>query len=334
MTITVWPVNAVGGSPAYSGKTIRQAQSVAMSGATSARPLGTQSGVRFGTPTDTVSVSGSTVTIKPHAGILDKQASAAAGPYMYAIDANETKTLDAAHGTHPRIDIITVRLDDPAESDGSSNPAVVVVYKAGTAAASPATPTPATSRELILATIAVPQSGGGSAVVTWVAPYTVAAGAVVPVRDTTERDALATAVGPTTHAPLYVHRVDATAGRNLECTMDGTTWYVVDARDTGWIAMSVGSGYTGSLATMVRVIGDVVYVRGQIDKNSGNVASGDTLGTLPVGARPSSSSRAVSAVGSAASTMKLTVSTAGVITVSSTPSSTTTYARVDFSFAI
>lgn len=262
MTITVWPVDAVSGAPEYTGSMARQAMAATLFGATSARPLGARSGVRIGTPTDTVSVSGSTVTIKPHAGILDLQASAAAGPYWYAIDANETETLDAAHSTHPRIDIITVRIDDPAESDGTTDPAVVVVYKAGTAASSPTTPTPDTTRELIIATIAVPASGGGDGVASWVAPYAGSAGGIIPVRTTTERDALAAAVAPTTDYPLYVHRIDATAGLNLEVTRNGTDWEVLPTAGSagapyvmaaGSVTVAVAAASTGSQAVVFPV---------------------------------------------------------------------------------
>lgn len=286
MTITAWPVDAVAGAPEYSGKLARQAMGATLFGATSTRPLGARSGVRPGTPTNTVAVSGSTITIKPHAGVLDLQASASAGPYWYAIDADELKSLTAAHATYPRVDIITVKIDDPAESDGSSVPAVTVNYLAGTAAASPTTPSPATSREMVIATIAVPASGGGSAVATWTAPYLAAAGGIVVVRTVTERDALEAAVTPTTDAPLYVHRKNATSGLNLEYTMDGSTWYAPDASDTGWTALTAAAAFDND--SYYRVKGGFCTVSINCTKD-GTVAAGSTVnvGTLPASARPS-----------------------------------------------
>jgi hypothetical protein len=127
--------------------------------------------VRPGTPTTTVALPTATsYVIHPHAGCLDTQASAVAGPYWYAITADETGTVNAAHATWPRIDILWVRIDDPGGSDGSTVPAIVTGYTAGAAAAVPAAPaTPA--RCMLLATIAVPIAGGGDPTVTWNAPY-------------------------------------------------------------------------------------------------------------------------------------------------------------------
>jgi hypothetical protein len=330
MTITVGPVNAVTGAPSYTGKTFRQILGAALFGSTSSRPLGARSGVRIGTPTTTVSVSGSTVTIAPHQGIIDLQASAAAGPYLYANDANTTLTLNAPHATLTRIDLITARIDDPAESDGSSVPAVVFVYTAGTASGSPVAPSPATSRELTLATVTVPASGGGSAVVTWAAPYAATSGGFIPVRNTTERGDLATWYGPTTEDPLLVARKDATAGDNLELTVDGTNWFVLRGRDTGWTTAS-GSGNYSSGSINVRRQGDMVSIQGTINRNSGDVTNGDTVMTLPSTYRPSNTLVfPVFGTGS----FRLQIATTGVVSVTSTPTSTSSAISIAISFLV
>lgn len=191
-------------------KDFRNDMSSLLFGATPTRPTGARSGVRYGTPTTTVSLSGFNGTIKPHSGVMDVQTAAAAGPYFYAVTANETFTVSAAHATLPRVDIVTIRINDDVE-DSSGLESATTHYKAGTAAASPVAPSPDTTRELIIATIAVPASGGGNPVVSWVAPYAVAAGGIIPVRTTTERDALQTAYPGTTDAPLIVWRKDALA---------------------------------------------------------------------------------------------------------------------------
>lgn len=180
MTITVYPVDAVTGAPSYTGRMLREAQSVFMAGATAARPLGARSGVRPGTSATTVTATSTTWTVGPCAGILDMETAAEAGPYAFAINAPiSSATVVAAHATLARVDIVWVRLDDPAESDGSSVPAVVAGYTAGTAASTPVAPaTPA--RCMVLATIQVPPSGGGSPTVIWVAPKAVAAGVLDP----------------------------------------------------------------------------------------------------------------------------------------------------------
>lgn len=223
MGITVWPVDAVGGAPEYSGRDLRQALSPALAGATATRPLGALSGVRPGTPADTVEVSGSTWTCHPHAGVIDGQSAAEAGPYWYAVDADVTGPVDAANATNPRQDLIYARISDPAESDGSTDPEVEILYLAGTAASSP-TPPATPARSIPLAVLNVPKAGGGATTVTWVAPYMAAPGGLVYVRNATERAALAAAWVPTAENPLVVWRGDADPGREHEYTTNGTDW--------------------------------------------------------------------------------------------------------------
>lgn len=221
MAITVWPADAVTGAPSYTGRKLRQTNAPALAGATSARPLGARSGVRPGTPTTTVAATSTTWTVTPHAGVIDGEASAIAGPYWYAVDANVTGSVTAAHATLPRKDLVYVQLSDPAEGDGSGAPGVAVLYTAGTAAASPSAPaTPA--RSIALAEIAVPQSGGGSPTVSFVAPYVTGPGGVIPVRNTTERNLLTSVAS--SENPMVVHRKDANAAATLEVCHDGVNW--------------------------------------------------------------------------------------------------------------
>jgi hypothetical protein len=302
-----------------------------MFGASSARPLGAWSGVRIGTRSTTISVSGSTVTIAPHVGILDLEASAIAGPYWYSHDTSSTLTLNAAHATYARIDLITVRLDDPAESDGTSVPAITFVYTAGTAAAVPVAPSPATSRELILATINVPASGGGDGVVSWVAPYAAASGGIVPVRNTTERDALKTAVVPTTEYPLVVFRADATAGMNIEYNLGTATWYVVDTRDTGWVTLTLSGNYSSSSGWSARQVGSTVSIQGTASRNSGDVTNGDTVCTLPSHLRPS---RTLVFPVFGTGSFRLQVATTGVVSVTSSPTSTSSAISIALTYLL
>lgn len=187
MTIVVGPVDAVSGAPSYTGEMARQTfGGGVVGGKTSTRPLGARSGVWPGTPTTTVSISGTTITIANHGGVLDLETSATAGPYPYAVTVPETKTLTAANATLDRIDLISLLLSDPAEGDGSSTPSVASVYTVGTPASTPVAPsTPA--RSLALATILVPHSGSGSPSVSWVGPYAFAAGGIGPMNSSTDR---------------------------------------------------------------------------------------------------------------------------------------------------
>jgi hypothetical protein len=128
-----------------------------------------------------VTATGTTWTVKPHAGQVDAEASALAGAYRYSFDTNQTGSVTAANATLDRRDIVCVQVSDPDEGDGSSaSPKVDVVYVAGTPASTPSAPaTPA--RSFRLALIDVPSAGTGSPSVTWVAPTVVAAGGIIPV---------------------------------------------------------------------------------------------------------------------------------------------------------
>lgn len=180
MTDTIWPANAMAGAPEYDGRMLRQVGTVAYAGATSARPLGARSGVRPGTPSNTVTATSTTWTCKPFAGVADVMTAAEAAAYAFAFDANATGSIAAAHATLARKDIIYVSVADPAESVGAA-PTVTRKYLAGSASGTPSAPAvPGTERGFVIAEINVPASGGGSPTVSWVAPYMAAAGGVVP----------------------------------------------------------------------------------------------------------------------------------------------------------
>jgi len=170
MAVVVLPIDAdvTTGLPAYSGQATREALAALMPIAPAARPLGATSGVRAGTSRTTVTASSTVWTCAAHAGVVDAQALAICGPYLYATDGTDTGAVTAANATNPRVDIVYVQIND-ATQDGSGLRSGTVNYLAGTAAASPVAPT-TPARSLLLATIAVPVSGGGAPVVTWVAP--------------------------------------------------------------------------------------------------------------------------------------------------------------------
>jgi hypothetical protein len=216
MTVVAFPLDAVSGSPAYPGRAIRETLGALLGGATTARPLGGFSGVRPGTSTTTVSLAGTTWTCATHAGVLDVEAAAEAGPYFYAVSVAESAVLNAANGSNPRIDILSVQLSDPAESDGTSVPKAELIYTAGTAAASPTVPaTPA--RAMKIAQFAVPKTGAGSPTVTWVAPTLFAAGGRASVATVSALGALPVFNGM--HAD-----VDSTPGADWRYSSVTSSW--------------------------------------------------------------------------------------------------------------
>ena len=235
MTTIVWPVDAIAMVPENTGRMLRQTLSPLLAGATAARPLGARSGVRPGTSPTTVTATGTTWTIGLHAGILDLESSGLAGPYAYAVNVAETGAVTAAHATLARVDIVWLRLDDPAESDGSAAPVVVAGYTAGTGGGFglgggvPATP----ARCMVLATIQVPLSGGGSPTVIWAAPYCVAAGGVLPVPGASAYP-----------ASPYMGQVVDDAALGGQWRYNGTAWFPISGAMPGGRVVRDGSAFT------------------------------------------------------------------------------------------
>jgi len=176
-------------------------------------------------------------TVNPCAGILDLETAAEAGPYAFAINTAQTGAMTAAHATLARIDIVWLRLDDPTESDGSSVPAVVAGYTAGTAATTPAAPA-APARCMILATVPVPASGGGSPTVIWVAPYAVAAGGVLPVPNSAGYP-----------ASPYVGQVVDDAALGGQWRYNGTAWFPISGAMPGGRVVRGATAYTTPATT-------------------------------------------------------------------------------------
>lgn len=242
MANRVGPADAVTGAPSYTGRMLRQLNSVNVAGSTATRPLGARSGVRPGTPSSTVTVTTTQYTVGNHAGVLDLAVANEAGPYAYSIDAPIVGTLTAAT-SFIRIDILSVTPNDPAESLGTGGPNVGITYTVGTVASTqPATP----SGSMLIAIITTPASGGGGPTVQWVAPYTVASGAPIPVQSLAERNALAT------HLGLQVKRLDVT-GVPIE-TWNGTAWVGQLARFRG--TLGTGVVVTGGAAMAFTVVED------------------------------------------------------------------------------
>jgi hypothetical protein len=179
-------IDADAGAPAYSAAELRQAMALAL--AWDGRAMGARQGVRPGGTQLQVSLVSTTITVAPGLCCIDPGLSTPQGPYWVAIPTAEQHTLTAADATNPRKDIVIVRVYDDVE-DSSGLRLAQTEYLVGTPAGSPAEPA-VPAGAMRLATIDVPASGGGSAVVTDRRPFTVAAGGVLPIASSTERDAL------------------------------------------------------------------------------------------------------------------------------------------------
>ncbi|WIA96406.1 hypothetical protein [Curtobacterium sp. MCBA15_004] len=236
MAITIWPANATNGVPAVAGRGLRQTSvGVPLGGATAARPLGLYSGVRPGTPTSTVTVGNNTVTVAPHAGAIDAQTAAEAGGYEYSSDsAVAVKTGLTQDQSNPRVDLVSVQVSDPSESDGSAVPQVQFVYTQGAPASTPLAPgdsgssVAAPGRSFPIARVNVPKSGGGNPTVTWVAPYCLAAGGTLVVNQLADlTDALAALFPPRQRAVVL-----ATEQTFEVRTVSGTKKWVAGAGES------------------------------------------------------------------------------------------------------
>jgi len=254
MVSSVWPVDAVSGAPNYSGRMGRQTAGALVGGKSSSRPLGGRSGVAAGTPSTVVSATSTVWTVGQCAGVIDAEASTSAGPYFWSNDANVTGAMTAADGSNPRIDLISVQISDPAESDGSVVPGIAFVYTTGVAAATPAAPgTP--SRAFPLAQINVPRATFGSPTITDVAPRAVGAGGIVPTSGVSDYPA----------TPYIGQYIDDDALGLLR--WNGTAWANLTV---AWKAREVSSLTTMPDAAFADVLLDTI----EIDTASVGLTSG------------------------------------------------------------
>lgn len=173
-TGVAYPADAVAGSPTYAALDGRNAYSALMGGATAAKPLGGFTGVRPGTPASTVvATTATTWTAQPFSGYIELEASGTNSGYLFAFGSVTSGAIAPAGGS-ARTDCIWVQIADSNTSDGSTGaPRVIIDYSQGT--------TTPPARAFVIAQINVPATGGGSPTVTWVAPYTAAAGGILPV---------------------------------------------------------------------------------------------------------------------------------------------------------
>ncbi|MET8982145.1 hypothetical protein ABZX85_41835 [Streptomyces sp. NPDC004539] len=161
----------------YAGSDLRRASMTTLMGDGTA--LGGRSGVRPGDPGLAVTLTGGT-TINVAAGVASLYRSGQGLYRAFLASATVVGTLNAAHASFTRIDLVYLRVWD-TDVDSTGLRKADAVYLAGTASASPVAPTPGASEIYIpLATITVPPSGGGAASVQDSRPVTTAPGGILP----------------------------------------------------------------------------------------------------------------------------------------------------------
>lgn len=170
-------INANAGAPAYAANELRRAQSMFLFPGHADR-FGARQGVRPG-GSAAVTISGMTVTVQHLVAVVYPALTALAGSYVVQLQSG-THAVPAADATNPRKDIVALQVQDHDE-DSSGQRHAHTVYVTGTPAPSPVEPAlPSSSYRL--ATVDVP-AGSTTPTLTYNAPWAVAAGGIVPVRN-------------------------------------------------------------------------------------------------------------------------------------------------------
>lgn len=125
MAIIMHPLTAQNGSPEYTADDYRHAINPLLlpSDGTAFNGL---SGIRYGSPSPLVTVSGLTVTVKPHCGTISPWDGL--GAYTYAITTNTTVQLADSTNDYK----IAVTVEDPSQSHGTTPRGKIEVFTAGT----------------------------------------------------------------------------------------------------------------------------------------------------------------------------------------------------------
>lgn len=125
MAIIMHPLTAKNGSPEYTADDYRHAINPLLvpSDGTAFNGL---SGIRYGSPSPLVTVSGLTATVKPHCGTISPWDGL--GAYTYAITTNTTVQLASSTNDYK----IAVTVEDPSQSHGTIPCGQLKVFAAGT----------------------------------------------------------------------------------------------------------------------------------------------------------------------------------------------------------
>lgn len=125
MAIIMHPLTAKNGTPEYTADDYRHAINPLLlpSDGTAFNGL---SGIRYGSPSPLVTVSGLTATVKPHCGTISPWDGL--GAYTYAITTNTTVQLADSTNDYK----IAVTVEDPSQSHGTTPRGKIEVFTAGT----------------------------------------------------------------------------------------------------------------------------------------------------------------------------------------------------------
>ena len=125
MAIIMHPLTAQNGTPKYTANDYRHAINPLLLPSDGSAFNGL-SGIRYGSPRPLVTVSGLTVTVKPHCGTISPWDGL--GAYTYAITNNTTVQLADSTNSYK----IAVTVEDPSQSHGTTPRGKLEVFTAGT----------------------------------------------------------------------------------------------------------------------------------------------------------------------------------------------------------
>jgi len=125
MAIIMHPLTAQNGTPMYTANDYRHAINPLLLPSDGSAFNGL-SGIRYGSPSPLVTVSGLTVTVKPHCGTISPWDGP--GAYTYAITTNTTVQLADSTNSYK----IAVTVEDPSQSHGTTPRGKLEVFTAGT----------------------------------------------------------------------------------------------------------------------------------------------------------------------------------------------------------
>lgn len=208
---------------------------------------------------------------------------ASSGAVLLANDGVVNVVTTAAPGSNSRYDVVYVWQREFSLDGTDSEPVIGVVQ--GTAAASPTVPSLAAfpgavelARILVPAGVTATNSG---TTITQTAPFTAAAGGVVPFRTKVEMDAV-------TILPNGIFGV--VLADLTRWTFNGTSWAAQTVADSGYIAMTLLNSWVnfgGAYSTArYRKVGGWVELTGLI--KSGTTTSATVIANLPAGYRVAS----------------------------------------------
>ena len=125
MAIIMHPLTEKNGSPEYTADDYRHAINPLLVPSDGSAFNGL-SGIRYGSPSPLVTVSGLTATVKPHCGTISPWDGL--GAYTYAITTNTTVHLADSTNSYK----IAVTVEDPSQSHGTTPRGKIEVFTAGT----------------------------------------------------------------------------------------------------------------------------------------------------------------------------------------------------------